>query len=255
MTGACGGFGYAQARMQARLGQPTGTAALKELREARSLAAYLQQVRSSPWSDHVAYLAPDMDVHELERRLRDDWRATVEEVARWHPLEWQAALRWLTWLPWLPALQKLARGGRTPAWTREDEVLAGVVAAARGARAERLDDTPLHPLREAVGAHGDVVEAWLEHWRRLWPAGKAARTGLETLIVATRDVIRRLAGEDANDATERALRHYAQALRRAFRRHPLSITASVAYLALVALDLLELRGAVAARAALPGLPV
>ena len=254
MSGAGAGFGYAQARMQARLGRTAGAPAVRHLREARSLPAYLHHVRNSPWSHHVAHLAPGMDAHELEHRLRDDWRATVEEVARWQPSEWQPALRWLAWLPWLPALQKLARGGRALALTREDEVLAGIVAAPPDARAARLDATPLSPLREAVAAHGDVVAAWLVHWRGLWPADAGARAGLEELVVATRAAMHRLANDDADDATERALGTYARALRRSFRRHPLSVRAAVAYLGLVALDLLELRGAVAARAAFPVLP-
>lgn len=254
MTGVRGSFGYAQPRMQARLGRQAGVPGLPQMREARTLAAYLQQVRSSPWSRHVARLAPDMDVHDLERRLRDEWRAAVEEVARWQPREWQAALRWLGWLPWLPALQKLARGGRTPAWTREDEVLARVVAATRETRAERLDVTPLYPLRQAVADHDDVAAAWLAHWRGLWPADAVAHAGLEALIAATRGAVRQLASDDAANATELALRTYAHALRRSFRRHPLSATAAVAYLGLVALDLLELRGAASARAALPAIP-
>lgn len=254
MTGASGTFGYAQARMQARLGRQAGAPGLPQMREARTLVAYLQQVRSSPWARHVARLAPDMDAHDLERRLREEWRATVEEVVRWQPREWHAALRWLGWLPSLPALQKLARGGRTPAWTREDEVLARIVAAPRDTRAERLDVTPLYPLRRAVADHGDVVDAWLAHWRELWPADAAARTALERLIASTRDTARRLASDAVDESQDRALRPYAHALRRSFRRHPLSATAAVAYLGLVALDLLELRGAVATRAALPAMP-
>lgn len=254
MTGVHGTFGYAQSRMQARLGRQAGVPGLLQMREARTLVAYLQQVRSSPWSRHVARLAPDMDAHDLERRLREEWHSAVEEVARWQPREWQAAVRWLGWLPWLPALQKLARGGRTPAWTREDEVLARIVAATRETRAERLEATPLYPLRQAVAGHGDVVAAWLAHWRGLWTADADEHAGLEGLVASTRRAVRLLASDDAGNATELALRSYAHALRRSFRRHPLSATAAVAYLGLVALDLLELRGAAAVRAALPAIP-
>jgi hypothetical protein len=249
-----GSFAYAQARMQARLGHLAGGPALRHAREARNLATYLQQVRTSPWSHHVVRLAPDLDVHELEHRLRAQWRATVEEVARWQPREWQPAVLWLCWLPWLPVVQKLARGGRTPAWAREDDVLAQVVAAAgRGARTNRLDATPLRPLREAVAGQSDVVAAWLEHWRRLWPADHAARGELEALIEAVRRADAERADDDAT-AQAPAPRTLAHVLRRAFRLHPLSVTAAVAFLGLTALDLLELRSAIAVRAAFPTVP-
>ncbi len=246
MTTARGNFAYSQARLQARLGQ-RATPDLERARTARDLASYLQQVRATPFARRVARLAPDMDVHEIERRMRQEWCATVEEVAYWQPAAWQAAVRWLRWLPYLPALQKLARGGRTPAWTREDAVLARVVACDFSDRASCVGQSALRPLQDAVAEHGDVTAAWLEEWRRLWPS---RAPGLEQVLRRVGAAAGQAALAPASSDRSETLRELALGLVRTLRRHPLSPTAAVAWLGLEALDQLELRGAATMRAAL-----
>jgi hypothetical protein len=243
-----GRFAYAQARMQARLGQRISSLDLQRSRAARDLPAYLQQVRSTALARHVGRLAADTDVHEIERRLREQWGATVEEVARWLPADWRPATLWLRWLPYLPALQKLARGGRAAAWTREDPLLARVVAAVPGRRAGVLGATVLAPLQRAVAVHGDVTDAWVDQWRALWPHEPASRMALEQLL---QEVVTALRADvaDAGRSSADGLRTLGQRLLRAFRRRPLSPVAAFAWLGLEALDQLELRGAIAMRKA------
>ena len=72
--------------MQARLGQRISGDDLQRARAARDLPAYLQQVRSTALARHVGRLTADMDAHEAERRLREQWGSSVEEVARWLPV-------------------------------------------------------------------------------------------------------------------------------------------------------------------------
>jgi hypothetical protein len=243
---AAGNFGYAQARLQARSGQ-RATEELRRARAVRDLGAYLQQVRATSLARHVARIVPGMDVHEVEHRLRGEWSATIEEVARWLPVEWRPATLWWCWLPSLPALQKLARGGRTATWTREDSVLARIVAVEPGRRAGMLGGTALEALQGAVASHGEVADAWLAHWRALWPNEPRAVAGLERLLGAVARCRQSLVEAGPQAVSEDALRLLERDLLRAFRRHPLSPVAAYAFLGLEALDLLELRGAIAVR--------
>ena len=252
MNAGIGGYGYAQARIQARLGRRTATEDLQRARAARDPAAYLQQLRATSLAPHVARLTADMDVHEVERRLREDWAATVEEVARWLPVAWRPALRWMRWLPWLPALQKLARGGRAAAWTREDPVLARIIAAEPARRARVLGGTALAPLQAAVAAHGDVAAAWRDHWRTLWPDAPAAARPLGRLAAEVTAAASGLGEDTPRGSSEERLRRVRARLVRGLRRHPLSPVAACAFLGLEGLDLLEVRGAVTMRVALAG---
>ncbi len=236
--------------MQARLGQRVQPEDLRRARAAGDLPAYLQQVRTTSLARHVARIAPGMDVHEVERRLRGEWGATVEEVARWLPAQWRAATLWLRWLPYLAALQKLARGGRAAVWTREDAVLARIIAVEPGSRAGILGGTALQPLQSAIADHGDVTEAWLTHWRSLWPADAASVHALERLVGEVGTAAETLRMATPQSSSEEALRVLARRLLRAFRRHPLSPVAAYAFLGLEALDQHELRGAITMRAAL-----
>lgn len=248
MNSGRGSFAYSQARLQARLGQAPDPADLQRARASGDLASFLAAVRTTSQRRYAARLAPVMDPHELERHLRHEWSALVEEVTCWQPAPWQAALRWLRWLPYLPALQKLARGGRPPAWTRADPVLGRLVATDPTLRGAALDDTPLQPLRAALDAAGDITAAWRAHWRTLWPDSGAVTRGLESIMqhVAMLDTGLREAPPDGD--SRELQRGLARRLLRIFRRHPLSPAAAAAYLGLEALGLLDLRGGVMRRA-------
>jgi hypothetical protein len=254
VSAGIGSFGYAQARLQARLGQRVPAEDLQRARAARDLPAYLQQVRTTSLGRRVARIAPGMDVHEAERRLRDEWGATVEEVARWLPKPWQGAILWLRWLPYLPALQKLARGGRAAGWTREDPVLARIIAAEPGRRARMLGGTVLEPLQAAIANHGDIVEAWLAHWQSLWPDDPTARTALVRIVRDVTEATALLAALGTQSSSEEMLAALGRRFQRLFRRHPLDPLAAFAYLGLEALEQLELRGAISLRAVLAVAP-
>ena len=248
MSVGSGHFAYSQARLQARLGQSADPADLQRAHAARDLAAFLSAVRTTPQRRYTTRLAPGMDPHELERHLRFEWSALVDEVARWQPSPWQEAIRWMRWLPYLPALQKLTRGGRPPAWTRADPVLGRIVALDPSLRGAALADSPLQPFRAALEASaGDVTAAWLGHWRALWPESGRHALALDLLArdVASLDMKLREAVAGDSRELQQAL---SQRLLRIFRRHPLSPAAAVAYLGLEALGLLGLRGGVMRRA-------
>jgi len=248
VSAGSGHFAYSQARLQARFGQAADPAALQSANAARDLAAFLSAVRTSPLRRYTTRLAPGMDPHELERHLRYEWSALVDEVARWQPAPWQEAIRWLRWLPYLPALQKLTRGGRPPAWTRADPVLGRIVALDPALRGAALADSPLQPLRPALEAgDGDITAAWLNHWRALWPESSRHVRALDLIARDVASLDAKLREAVAGDSRElhQAL---SRRLLRIFRRHPLSPAAAVAYLGLEALGMLGLRGGVMRRA-------
>lgn len=250
MSGGPGTFAYAQARLQARWGARAADADLQRIRAARDVATLLQQVRTTALARYVARIAPGLPTHELERRMRAEWTALVDEVAAWVPQRWREPVRWLRWLPWLPALQKLGRGGRAAAWTREDPVLGSIVAEEPGSRALAVRDTELAPLQSALAsAEGDVTRAWVEHWRSLWPARATERAGVAKVLRAFAEHDDMLRGAPSGAATEEFERTLAHRLLTVFRRHPQSPAAAVAFLAAEGLDLLALRGALLARAA------
>jgi hypothetical protein len=246
-----GQFAYAQARLQARLGSRDDPAELQRAHSARDLPGLLAAVRSTGLRRYAARLAPGMDVHELERHLRNEWTGLVDEVAQWQPTAWQDAVRWLRWLPWLPLLQKLARGGRPPAWARSDPVLGTLVAMEPALRGAALTRSPLRPMQAALAAPNSDLAAtvWLGHWRALWPQDRHAARALER-IVQDVAVCGSLLRDDSTRDSGEPLRALSQRLLRRFRQNPLAPAAAVAYLGLEGLALLSLRGAVLSRAVL-----
>jgi hypothetical protein len=241
-------FAYAQARQQSRFGERPLAADWQHLEATRDLGAVLQVVRAgrlARWTEHVGARP---GVHELERRLREEWMRAVDEVASWQPGPWREGTRWMRWITYLPALQKLARGGRAPAWMRADPVLGPIVAREPRERGPSLAGTPLGPLAAGFGTPPDVAKAWAAHWQTLWPDGESARRPLRQVVALMRSHRTQLA-EAPPEATSRdAIQSLERRLARVFRRHPLSAAAGAAYVCLMQLDLQRLRGLLAVRA-------
>lgn len=242
-------FAYAHTRIQARHGERLTSGEWQQLEVTRDLAALLQASRSSalaPWTEHLNPLSP---IHEIERGLRSDWSAYVNRVADWLPDRWRDAVRWLRWAPFLPALQKLARGGRVTDWARRDPVLGPIVALEPRDRVAALRSTELAPLADGFSQTASVGEAWARHWRRLWPESAGlARAPLESLARTVSTFLETLATLPETATSADAREALTARLERLFRRHPLSPAAVIAHLALTALDVDRLRGALAVRA-------
>lgn len=241
-------FAYAQARLQARYGSRPRAADWGHVAATADLGALLQVLRGSPVGRWTGRLGNRPGVHEIERRLREEWLRDVDEVAGWQPERWRDAVGWLRWIVYLPALQKLARGGRPPAWTRDDPVLGPVVARNPRDRADALRRTALASLADGFTPPADMAGAWIRHWRQLWPSRGKARTPLEALLGEATRLKAQLAALPATARTDDTLRGFERRLELAFRRNPLSAAAAVAHLGLLALDLRRIRGALATRA-------
>lgn len=240
-------FAFAQPRLQARFGARPVAADWQQIEATRDLGAVLQILRGGPLARWTSRLATRPGLHEMERRLREEWLRAVDEVATWQPEHWREATRWMRWITYLPSLQKLARGGRAPAWMRADPVLGPIVAREPLERGPALEGTPLAPLAAGFDTPPDVAGAWARHWQTLWPRGLAARTALRRLLATIREYRVRLA-EAPPEATSRdAMQSLERRLEIMFRRHPLSEVATAAFVCLMMLDLLRLRGMLAVR--------
>ena len=241
-------FAFAQARLQSRFGERPVAADWQHLEATRDLGAVLQVLRAGKLARWTSRFATRPGVHDIERRLREEWMRAVDEVAAWQPEQWREGTRWMRWITYLPSLQKLARGGRAPAWMRADPVLGPIVAREPRERAPALAGTPLAPLAAGFTAQPDVARAWGAHWQTLWPRNAQAREPLLQLLAVMRRHRERLA-EAPPEATSRdSLQSLERRLERMFRLHPLSATATAAYVSLMMIDLQRLRGVLAVRA-------
>lgn len=241
-------FAYSQARLQARYGARPRVADWSQIAATADLGALLQVLRASPLAGWTGLLGARPGVHDIERRAREEWLRRVDEIASWQPEAWRKAILWLRWIAYLPALQKLARGGRAQAWMRDDAVLGPIVAREPRDRATALRRTALAPLARGFQPPHEMAATWTRHWRQLWPSRGLGRAPIEALIRMTGHVRRLLAQLPDNARSTETLRDLERRFQLAFRRHPLSPAAAVAYLGLLALDLRRVRGALATRA-------
>lgn len=240
-------FAYAQARLQARYGNRPTSADWSQLEATADLAAALQVTRNTSLAPWTGRLGARPGIHEIERRLREEWARAVDEIAEWQPGPWRAAIAWLRWLPYLKPLDKLARGGHAPAWMREDPVLGPVVAREPLERAAALRRTALAPVEAGFAADSSVVDAWLRQWRRLWPGQSAGAVVLEVLLREVALHARRLEELPAASGSSDATQSLRQRLRFHFRRNPLTSAATTAFVGLLAMDVERLRGLLAVR--------
>ena len=233
---------YAQARVQARFGQRPGEAFWRELEAGRDLPHLVEIVRGSRLGAATESLAPSLDGHALERRLRLRWRDACWEIASWYPETWRPAMAWLAWLPWLAPLAWLAHRPAALPWMKDDPLLGGLAGAEPGERPSLLGAGPWSPLQGEWNENGDLGEAWYRQWRRSWPTtDDSTRRGLERLANAVVGLGAGRSGPSLDvlvDVTE-------QAVTRVFRRHAGTPVAGLAMVVLLALDHLRLRAALA----------
>lgn len=240
------GFAYAQARVQARFAQLPDEALWQRLGAPRGLAAFLEEARQTPLGPWVAGLSRLSPVAHIERVLAHRLHGCILEASRWVPAPWQVAVRWSAWLPELPLLDPARAGLPLPPWAL-DSPLLGTRLAADGDPRQTIARAGGQPLLEAAPGIS-LALAWATHWRNLWPdCPRAQRAGLDHLLELVAAHGRRfmMAAPEQGWPMRRAL---GEGLRREFRRATLQPGALFAWLALVALALERLRGALVVRA-------
>lgn len=231
---------YAQARVQARFGGRPGDALWRELEAGRDLPHLIELLRGGPLRRAVDSLPAAIEPHALESRLRAHWSAACEEVARWYPDAWRPAMRWLGTLPWVAPLAWARHRPDEPDRDDEDPQFGKTAAAAALAA---LADGPLHPLAARLQHGTPPAEAWHTHWRSTWPTHEpGARRALENLADALGGF---LPGGEDSETFDGLVGRAELAATRIFRRQAGTAVAGLALLALLALDHLRLRAALA----------
>ncbi len=244
-------FGYAQARLQAHHAARPDEGAWRRIESIGELETFLQDARTGSLRPWVLGLSADVDVHVLEYTLRQQLRAYIDAVARWQPARWRAAVRWARVLPDLPLLQHLLSGEASPDWLRHDPEFGPALREDGTIRWEVLQAIGYAPLLTAWQHGTPLAQAWVEHWRSLWPDRPApVHAALDALAAMLADYMQVLADGDVAQGTA-ALDMLALRLHRLFRRNTHQPAAGFSHLALVALDVQRLRGAVLRRKLFP----
>jgi hypothetical protein len=248
-------FAYAQARLQARLGERLSEAGWRVLESTLSLPQYLASARSTALSRRVHHFSADVTTHAIERALRDDWRAEVFAVSHWVPEPWSPAVAWCAWLPYLDTLASLTGGDPALPWMHADSVLSGVAADDVPARRLAIADAPFCILAGG-GSPAELRASWFEHWAALQPRVAAdEEAGLRLLVAGAQHYL----AVNKQRGVSRTKRRDACATLDALatglvHRRAEEPAAVFSYLSLVALDLQRLRDGLLRRTLFPEEP-
>jgi len=243
MRGAA--LAYAQVRLQARHGQRADDAVWQPLSAISDFRPFLEQTRTTPLRTWISNISPISPLHEIEQRLRGEFRRRVTAVAAWLPQALQPAVLWTRILIDLPIVAYLLRREPLIGWMLDDENLRAIAAAEPDARAATLSRSVYAPLARGEGS---LRERWLSEWQRRLPKQPAHSGRRLTQLVRT--VRAHLASMEPPVGEELMPARAAWSLRRAleqrfvyhFRWGFLEPSAVFAFLMLEALEFERLRG-------------
>jgi hypothetical protein len=248
-------FAYAQARIQARHGTRLAEHEWRRLEATHDVAQYLQVLRGTSRARWAEPLAPNMDSHALEARLRAEWRAYAREVARFQPDAWREAVAWTAFLVDVPVIDHWLREGFAHSWMAQDELYAPWCMTDAQGRERALDALPIAALLRHGRSGLPALRAWFLIWRGLWPrAAPEHARGLDALartVEAHVSQLRSARGESSFELRSDLKQRVAVL----FRRHFETVAATIAHLLLEALDLERLRAGLVRRLLLETAPV
>jgi hypothetical protein len=189
----------------------------------------------------VRTLDPGQSSDEIETELRRLFRHHVDEVAGWVPPAWREAVVGVRRLPDLPALQHLLSGEPVPAWLQEDAELRDMGCLPVDSRLQAMRHSDCNVFLMASQTGESLTDAWLNHWRTLWPGTARQNQSLEKLGDALHHYLRVLQADSCASVQTRCETLHVQ-LVSAFRRYSFQPAAVFSSLALTALELARLRG-------------
>lgn len=222
-------------------------AAWRSMEASKGLAHYLEMARTTAFEPWVRSFAAHSDCHDIERRLRHDWKAYVGRVASWQPSAWRPAVLWVAVLADLPAVSHLLRDRPAAGWMRDDRYLAPVALDNQADRHKAFQLSPFAPIARAFDEGRAPADGWLYCWGKLWPdrrpTGRHALDGLAALFTRHLDRLAK-SGEVGSEPSRNLL---AKDLVHVFRREAQRPASVFAHLGLAALDLERLRGGLVRR--------
>ena len=234
-------FAYVQVRLQARHGARPDDAVWRHLQGTSDFANYLQLARHTPLRPWVSTLDPGQGSDDIEGELRRLFRRHVDEVAGWVPPVWRSSVLWVRRLPDLPALQYMLGGETLPAWLLNDPEFHDMGCLPADSRREIMEHSDCSVFLTAFQRGEPLPDAWLSHWRTLWPRTARKDQGLEALGQALHQYLQVLQADSCDSVEERCEALHVQ-LVSAFRRYSFKPAAVFSHLALTALELARLRG-------------
>lgn len=234
------GFHYGQARLQARHGQRLDEESWRRLAAIPGFAVFLKQARETPLARWLQSVGADAGHEETDRALRLRFREHVAEVARWLPEAWQPAVRWIATLVDLAALAHVSAGHPPAPWMLRDPRLAPLCQG--GADWGEYD-----PLIRRWRRGDPPARAWLDHWQSLWPRESRSDRPLLSLLALLHQAGSALAGEQDAAAGRAIHQQLASQLEGRFRHLLFHPGVAFVHLALVALEMARLRGALCRR--------
>jgi hypothetical protein len=241
-------FAYAQARLQARHAARPDPSTWRRLAGIGDRLHFLQHARSTGLRPWVLHFSSRTDVHELELSLRAQYRQYIREVAGWQPRSWRRAVLWTQRLLDLPALQHLLMGNVPPVWTTRDAVLKPFTVGDMRHRLQALEDSDYASLLGVWQTGTPLLEGWLKIWRGLWPDSSSGLVGpLDELVEQLRHRVLMPDNDEGVEHGSYSRDQLPEKLTYAFRRHSHQPAAAFVHLALVALDLRQLRAALLRR--------
>lgn len=234
-------FAYTQARLQAWHGLRPTEQTWSRLAATGDLASYLQIARHTSLQEWIITIHPASTSHDIELILRQLFLSHIDNVARWQPTSWHAAVLWCKQLTLLPVLRHLLAGEPIPDWLRQDHELKHFTSENQEQRVQALQTSLFSPIIEAWQKNKDPTDAWLAHWRHLWP--KTTPSQQRALDRLSNFYLRHLQSLTTSEMPAKdSLTDLQLPLQNAFRHFSFQPAAAFVHLGLMALDIQQLRG-------------
>lgn len=231
-------FAYAQARLQARLGQHLDEPEWQRLEGITTLGHFLQRARATALRSWLFSISQQSDLHTIEQQLRHRLLDEIHSVARWQPRDWRPALSWLATLVELPVFLHLQQAVLPAPWLRLDPNYQHLAYEQQALRLQALAQTPFAPLLGKATETHELWPAWQQTWMKLWPVPAQTQAALEQLTPQLILLSGFRAQESRGKTGDPALQ---QQLHLQFRRQTHQPISSYLYLMLHALELDRLR--------------
>lgn len=237
-------FCYAQARLQSRHGQRMDEDSWRRLASIDGFDLFLKQARETSLARWLPSVGPTSTHEEADRALRLHFREHVAEVASWLPGEWRPATLWIATLADLASVSHLFAGLPPFPWMLRDPVLAPLCQG-------DADWGGFNKLVVRWQSGEPPVSSWLNHWRSLFPKNSKVDPPLAALLTILQEAGAQLAAGSDAETSQAIRRAMTEKLARLFRRALFHPTVAFTHLALVALEMERLRGAVCRRLLFP----